>query len=332
MESAPSRPAIVVVGAGAIGSLFAGLLARSGVSVLVLDVDRAKVDRIQTEGIELSGLSGPDLVSVPATTDPASASGADFYFICVKAYDTAAAVAALVSIASPQSLFVSLQNGLGNDAILRDLVGRDRTILGTVGLGAYLAGPGHVVHAGSGPIRLGMLDDRPSQGSDRLDPLARLATLLGQAGLDVEVTATIREAIWRKLLGNVAINPLTALLRVQNGTLLEIAETRALIETIVAEALAVAQADGVPLDASTSLAEVIDLARRTGANRSSMLMDVLAGRRTEVAQLNGAVADLADRLGVAAPVNRAISLLVSALGSRGALDQQTIEKDPKRDK
>ena len=330
MVSSPSRPTIVVVGAGAIGSLFAGLLARSGVSVLVLDVDRAKVDRIDGEGIELSGLSGPDLVTVPATTDIASTSDADFYLICVKAYDTAAAVAPLVDVAGPQSVFVSLQNGLGNDAILRDLVGRHRTILGTVGLGAYLAGPGHVIHAGSGPIRLGSLDDRQPQGSDRPDPPARLATLLGQAGLEVEVTDSIRQVVWRKLLGNVAINPVTALLRVRNGALLEIAEARALIETLVVEALAVAQADGVALDASTSLCEVIDLARRTGANRSSMLMDVLAGRRTEVAQLNGAVADLADRLGVAAPVNRAISLLVSALGSADALDQEPAENDLKR--
>jgi 2-dehydropantoate 2-reductase len=211
---------------------------------------------------------------------------------------------------SPQSLglktlVVTLQNGVGNRELLEQALGADRVGQGVTALGATLLGPGRVRHAGQGKTVFGTAPDQLS--------MAALAELFNACDLPAELSHDLDALIWSKLLVNVGINALTALLRVPNGVLAEAAEARALMAQAVAEAVAVARARGTALAEADPLEHVLAVARATGANRSSMLQDVLRGSPTEIAAINGAVVREGRRLGVPTPVNSLLTSLVQAL-------------------
>ena len=304
---------IVVVGAGAMGSLVGAHLLRAGLDVTFLERRRDMVQAMERDGLELTLPDGVQWTLQPRVrSDPSSVESADWVFLCVKAGDTEAAAAQVADLVHRGAVLVSLQNGLGNFEAIQRACGPGSAILGTIAAGAYVEAPGRLKVAGLGPIHLGDPDDPDS------DRLVRLARLLGSAGFEVLVERDIQQVIWDKLLVNVGINALTALLGLPNGALLAIESAARLMEAAVLEALAVGRASGLTLDAKEALARTRQVARTTAANRSSMLSDLLAGRRTEVAQINGAVADLAERLGLTAPVNRTLADLVESLSQ--ALD------------
>jgi 2-dehydropantoate 2-reductase len=172
-------------------------------------------------------------------------------------------------------------------------------------LGATLLGPGHVRHAGQG---LTLFSTAPDP-----ERMAALAALFSACALPAELSDDLEALVWGKLVVNVGINALTALLRVPNGALVDVPEARALLEQAVAEAVAVARARGTRLPDPDPLAHVLAVARATGANRSSMLQDVLRGSPTEIATINGAVVREGRRLGVPTPVNELLTALVQAL-------------------
>jgi 2-dehydropantoate 2-reductase len=172
-------------------------------------------------------------------------------------------------------------------------------------LGGTLLGPGRVRHAGVGPTAFGVEPSRAVAGA--------LVDLFRRCGLPAEVSDDIDALLWGKLLVNVGVNALTALLRVPNGVLADLPQARDLLARAVGEAAEVAAARGVRLPYADPVAHVLAVARATGANRSSMLQDVLRGGPTEVATINGAVAREGARLGVHTPVNSALLALVEAL-------------------
>lgn len=287
-----------ILGAGALGSLFAYYL-RSHTSSEVWLLARSPV---------------PDTVSV---ADQGSAfipvmthalQPVDLLLVMVKAYATADALRWAAGAVGPQTVALTLQNGLGNAEILAELLGPERVLAGTTAQGATLLSPGQVRHGGAGPTHIApWLPGGPAAAR-----AAGVAALLTEAGLPAAVAADPRPLLWAKLAVNCGINALTAILRVPNGELLNRPGARHLMEAAAAEAGAVAAAAGIRL-AEDPVERVTQVARATAANRSSMLQDVERGRRTEVDAINGAVAGRGRTLGVPAPVNETLAELVRSL-------------------
>jgi len=291
---------VLVFGAGAIGSLLGGLL--SARHEVLLIGRKAHVDAIREHGLRVSGktvrLAKPDA----ATRVPGGAE-ADLVVVAVKAYDTSSAMTHLRGLAK-SATFLTLQNGLGN----ADVIGRTalRVVAGTTAHGVTFVGPGEIRHAGVGETVIG-----PWRGVDEAD-LVRLRDVLDDAGIPTRVTSDVRTELWAKVVVNASINPLAALAGVPNGRLVRDKRLLATVEAVCREAAAVARAEGVAIDAAETVHRTTLIARRTAANRSSMLQDLDLGRRTEIDAITGAILRAADRHGLATPLNRALHALVKA--------------------
>jgi 2-dehydropantoate 2-reductase len=227
--------------------------------------------------------------------------GALFALVLVKSWQTGRAARQLAECLAPSGVALTLQNGLGNREALANVLGEERVALGVTTLGANLLGPGRVRPAGDGTI---YLEDHP-----RLEPLV---DLLRNAGLSVEIVPDPEGLVWGKLAINAAINPLTALLEVPNGELLERPSARLLMGELACEAAAAAGALGIRLPYPDPVAAVEAVARRTTANRSSMLQDVQRGAPTEIDAICGAIVKAGEKLGVPVPVNRTFWRLIKA--------------------
>jgi len=294
---------IGVLGAGSMGSLFAGSLAGSGGDTVLLARESAHVDAIRDGGLRLRRHDGSaTTVSVPVSTDPEDVPPCDAVLVCVKSYDTDAALREWGD-AVREADVCTFQNGLGNAETLGEHLDPARVLAGTTSHGAVREGPGVVRHAGVGETRVG----RYFAGNDAA--VRDLADALTGAGVETTVVADPRAAVWRKVLVNVGINAATALARVENGALVESESGRRLLRRAVVEATRVARAEGVEVGAD-AVTETLTVAERTASNRSSMRQDVEAGRRTEVEALHGAVVDRADAHDLPAPVNRTLADLV----------------------
>ena len=224
--------------------------------------------------------------------------------VLVKAYQTEAAAAALARWLAPAGLAVTLQNGLGNVEVLAGRLGAERVALGVTTAGATLLAPGIVREGGVGPTSIA-----------RHARAAALISLLRSAGLPADLADDALSLAWGKLAISAAVNPITALLRIPNGGLLEPSARGALEAAGMAmmEAAATAQAAGLRLPYADPPAELAAVLRRTAGNRSSMLQDVEAGRPTEVEAINGAVVREAEERGVPVPVNRLLLALMRTL-------------------
>ena len=299
---------IVIVGAGAMGSLFGGKLAQAGAEVVLYDVFAEHVLAVRAKGLAIEDASsGAVTVCRPhASTDVADCRNADVLVIFVKSTATEDAARAFRDVAGLATIALTLQNVLGNEAILRKHFGVERTAAGVTSQGATFLEPGKIRHAGKGPTHLGMADGR----NEKLEPLA---VLLGAAGFETHIEADVSSLVWSKLVINVGINALTAFVNQPNGRLLDTEETRALMADLVAEAVAVAKASGVRLTYADPLQTVMDVAKKTGANRSSMLQDFDRGRESEIDFINGAIVREAALLGVSVPVNATVTRLIRAI-------------------
>jgi 2-dehydropantoate 2-reductase len=224
--------------------------------------------------------------------------------VLVKAYQTEAAAAALARWLAVDGLAVTLQNGLGNVEVLAARLGTERVALGVTTAGATLVAPGIAREAGAGPTSIA-----------RHQRSAALLHLLRSAGLPADLADDAPGLAWGKLAISAAVNPITALLRIPNGGLLE-PRARGALEAaglVMMEAAATAQAAGIRLPYADPPAELEAVLRRTAANRASMLQDVDGGRPTEVEAINGAVVREADERGVPVPVNRLLLALIRSL-------------------
>ena len=275
---------IAIIGSGAMGSLFGGRLSLAGYDVVLYDVYREHVDAVCSAGLSIEdAATGAVTIAKPrASIDPVAASSADALIIFVKSTTTAAAAAQFAGIASRDAIVLTLQNGLGNEEIIRAHFGAGRTAAGVTSQGATFLGPGRIRHAGRGPTHMSMSDGN----NERLAPLAEA---LAMAGFETHVEKDVAGLIWSKLVINVGINALTAITGQPNGRLLDLEETKALMADLVAEAVAVARGRGVTLTFEDPLATVMDVARKTGANRSSMLQDFDRKRPSEIDVMNGAI-------------------------------------------
>lgn len=293
---------LVVVGTGALATLFAARLGRL-TSVLMLGSWAEALAAINRDGLRL-GDESAERVRVTATADPAQAAGAQFVLVLVKAWQTSRAAGQIKSLLAPEGLALTLQNGLGNLQTLAAELGAGRVALGTTTQGVTLLGPGWAREGGTGPTHVA---EHP-----RLGPLVEL---LRAAGFETHIhpPAELESLVWAKLAVNCAINPLTALLRVPNGELLRRPEARAVMEAAASEVAAVAAAKGIRLPFEDAAARAREVAGATAGNRSSMFQDILRGAQTEVDAINGAVVREGRAAGVATPVNETLWRLVKAI-------------------
>lgn len=298
---------ITVIGPGAVGLLWACRLALAGAEVTLLDHRPERAAWLAAEGLRLEEGQDETHVLAPASAEPQKAlAAADLALVCVKAYHTQGVAMTLAAHLPASARALTLQNGAGNVEALVAALGPARVLGGITSEGATLLGPGRVRHAGQGQTHLG-----PALGAP--DAFCQeLAALFNRAGFACQVAEGVQNLIWTKLVINVGVNALTAILGVPNGRLLELPAARDLMSRAVAEALAVGQALGVAFLHADMQQTVADVARRTAANISSMLQDTRAGRRTEVEFINGHVVEAAKPLGLACPVNQTLTSLVLA--------------------
>ena len=304
---------IAVIGAGAMGSLFGGLLAtHPDNDVWLIDPWIDHITTIKEEGLTLITPDGETLVlRVNATTDPEEVRGqaglADMALICVKSYATTRAARQAARILAPDGLVLTLQNGLGNREAIAEVVGETRVVQGVTSHGASVLGPGRIRHAGTGETYL-------TPPTPNMRPrVEAIADVFAHVGIETRVIDDLQTLLWSKLIVNVGINALTAILRVHNGVLTRYDICRDMVARAVNEAVAVAHALGIELPYDEPVRHVLDVAWRTGANRSSMLTDILRGTPTEIDAINGVVVREGERLGIPTPFNEALVLLVKGL-------------------
>jgi 2-dehydropantoate 2-reductase len=290
------------------GSLFGGMLAESGEEVTLVDVWEEHVRAINEKGLRVRGVSGERTIRVAATTNPGEIGPVDLVLIFVKSYDTEKAAADALPMASGETAFLTLQNGLGNLEKIAEVVGNHRVVVGVTAQGSTLLGPGEIRHAGGGATTIGELNGA------KTSRILRIKEAFNRAGLVTEVSAGILDAVWSKVLVNVGINALTALTGFRNGELLAFPEIRGVMRRAVLEAQEVAEAKGVRIGGDP-VEKVYEVAEATAANRSSMLQDIDRCRRTEIGALNGAVVEMGRQLGVDTPVNEALTAAVLGLES-----------------
>lgn len=302
-----AEPRIVIIGPGAMGCGMGALMARRGARVTLVDHRPERAADLAARGLQVHYQDQWLLVPVACVADPAQAPEADLILILVKAYHTASA--AQVALGVPgQAPVLTLQNGLGNYQTLAAALPAERVLAGTIVMGCAAESPGRVVISGVGETVLGSPLGH--------EPTARQAHQTLSACWDqVALAADVDAALWRKVLANAAINPLTALTGLRNGDLLDGGELQTTLGAVAREVAAVASALGtaLPLD---PVAAVEGVCRLTAANRTSMLQDLDAGRPTEIRAICGEVARLGAAAAVATPLCQALTALVLGRESR----------------
>ena len=300
---------ITVAGAGAMGCRFGGALFEAGHEVLLLDGWADHVAAISKFGLRVSGEAGSRLVPVPAAVFPAAADPADLVIVFAKATHTAAVAAAAAAAIGPDTLVLTLQNGLGNIEALRAYVPEARLLAGTTTLGTELVGPGHIRALGSGETVLGAL------GPGSSDYAERAVATLSAAHLPSRVAADVLAVIWAKVAFNCVMNSLCAIASIPVSALGLYGGFDAVASAILGEVAAVALAEGVVVDTAAALRLMkaqFDPAA-SGSHLASTLQDLMNGRPTEIAHLNGAIAARASAYGIEAPLNTLITQLVHLL-------------------
>ena len=296
----------VMIGPGAMGSLFGGLLSRAGEELWLVGYRKEQVETISSVGLALEEKGKSQIIPMKATPDVTSVGKADLVIFFVKTYDTERAVSDSLVLEKEDTAFLTLQNGLGNEEAICKKIDRKKVMLGVTGHGATLLRPGHVRHAGWGKTFVGELDHRIT------DRATRIAQMFCKAGIETEASPNIHDQVWGKLVVNAGINALTALTGFKNGQLLDYPETARLMERLVFEAAQVARKKGVHIE-EDPIEKVRKAAEATRENRSSMGQDFDHRRRTEIDAINGAVVREAQALGIPAPFNQAVTDLVKAI-------------------
>ena len=298
---------IAIIGTGAMGSVYAGLLADAGLDVWAVDSWADHIEAIRRDGLRVSGASGERTAKLNATTDAREAGPADLVIIATKAHNVEDAARAARDIVSPQGTVLTIQNGLGSADRVADIVGRDKTMIGVVGgFGASMKAPGHVHHNGWEFVRLGEFDGG-------LTPrLEEIAEVWKKGGFKVLLFQDIHQLVWEKFICNVAFSGTCTMTNLTIGEVLANPDAFKVAAGCASEAYAVAKAKGINVDIEDPVAYVRAFGEKIPGARPSMLLDHLAGRRSEIDVINGAVPRVGAEVGVPTPVNETVVALVRA--------------------
>ncbi|HNQ94200.1 MAG TPA: 2-dehydropantoate 2-reductase [Anaerolineales bacterium] len=321
-------PKILIVGTGALGTLFAARLSQAGYDITMLGTWKEGIASLQKDGVRLFDSNGNETTfKVQATDDPGEYVGTKHALVLVKAWQTERAARQLSECLADDGLALTLQNGLGNYETLTEALNKSatenaekkrdkdsaiseisvaksnsRVALGSTTSGATLIAPGVARAGGEGVVSI-----------QRHEKLAPIEAALTSAKFNVHLVEDAQSLVWGKLVINAAINPLTALLRVPNGELLNRPSAREMMATLAREVAEVAHAENIklPFDDPAAMAE--EVARKTAANQSSMLQDVLRNAPTEIDAICGAVVKIGKKHNIETPINWACWQLARSL-------------------
>ncbi len=296
-----------IVGAGALGALFAHIFQRAGIPFSIYEKDQSVVDEVNSLGLTLKENDIIDIIHPSISTKPGILTDADVIMLFVKSYSTEDAVKDVISSIKSDSTIVSLQNGLGNFEAIAKHINSDRIVLGTTTIGATKTGLSSVSLGGKGAITI---------GSSSADSIERADNLFSEAGLQFTRVFNPHIAVWKKAVINAGINPIAAILDIKNGDILQIPYAMELQKQVVTESVKAAKAAGIPLDTDTMLKEVGEICLKTSANICSMLQDIHNGRKTEIDSIIGVVIETAAQYNIPAPVAETLYLLIKGLESK----------------
>src|SRR5712664_260144 len=317
MSSPENWPRIAVVGAGAVGGYFGGMLARAGAPVVMIG-RQAFAEAVRKNGLLLDTLQFKETVRVEASTELEAARGAELILFCVKTTDTESTARALAPLLSSPATLVSLQNGVDNAEKIR-AAGID-ALSAVVYVAASVPEPAHIKHVGRGDLVVGPRNARTE----------KFAALFERAGVGCRISDNIDGELWTKLIWNCALNAISALGRAKYGQIAASEDARKIVETVVNEVLAVAAAARIQLPGvetpQAGLAGALKIATQMSGAISSTGQDLMRGKHTEIDSLNGYISRRGAELGVPTPVNHAlfsvlgVSALASAVAFRGVTD------------
>ena len=298
---------IAILGTGAMGSVYAGLLAAAGLDVWAVDTWAEHIEAIRQNGLRVSGASGDRVAHPKATTDARAIGRADLVVIATKAMHVEAAAASARDILAEDGVVLTIQNGLGSADRVAALLGPERVMIGVVGgFGASIPAPGHVHHNGWEFVRLG-------EFAGGITPrLERIGKVWEQGGFRVLLFPDIHKMVWEKFICNVAFSGTCTLTGLTIGQVLANPDAWAISSACASEAFAVARAKGIAVEIEDPVAYVKAFGEKIPNARPSMLLDHMAGRRSEIDVINGAVPRAAHDIGLAAPVNATVASLVRA--------------------
>lgn len=299
---------VAVLGAGAVGCFYGGMLARAGHEVTLIGRP-LHVDAFRKSGLHFEGLKFDEHIPVKAGIDPDAVRGARLVLFCVKSTDTETAAEQIAPHLDANAIVLNLQNGVDNTERIAARIGRP-AIPAVVHVATEMLGPGHLKHHGRGDLAIGSLEDpAPAALAQDLKDVQRW--FVG-AGVPVDISDNVQGALWGKLAVNCAYNAVSAIGQAPYGKMIESVGIRDVMRDATAEVLAVAKACGVRM-APDTMEKVMGIAAAMAGQRSSTAQDIARGRRTEIDHLNGLIVRQAEKHGIPVPVNRTLYALVKLI-------------------
>jgi 2-dehydropantoate 2-reductase len=312
----PAAPRVAVMGAGAVGSYFGGMLARAGVPVTMI-ARPAYVEAVRRNKLFLDTVSFQERVTVEASADPSAVRNANVVLFCVKGQDNEETARAIAPFLSADAIVVSVQNGVDNAERIRAASGID-ALPAVVYIAVAMPEPGHVKHSGRGELVLGEFAGR-SVGAESQPPRAeRIAALFASAKVPCRISQDILADMWLKFITNCGANAVSAIAQASYGEIARDRESRELMSRVVEESIAVGRAAGVRIPEAGFTEKWLESLGKFGDALSSTAQDVARGKRSEIESLNGYIVRRGAELGVATPSNFALYALVKLLEGKAA--------------
>ena len=306
------KPSVVVVGAGGMGALFGSILQEGGLPVTMIDTDAEHVAAMRKDGLRISGFGGERKLPVEVLEDASGIDHADIILFQCKSHGTRLGAEGVRHLVKNGAICVSFQNGLGNEEVIGEVVGPENVLGGLTAMAAVMEGPGHIRDFSRVPSHIGEI------GGGKSERAANIARDLTEAGLETHVSEDVTRDIWKKLLGNVAMSAASGATDLTSVEVLSVPELNATAFRALDEALAVAAAVGIELDRNAVVQglKMITAPGGTGDNKSSLCVDLLNRRPTEVDFIYGTVIELGHRNGVPTPTLETLAAIVKGLEAR----------------
>ena len=292
---------VAVLGAGAMGCLFGGLLAEKDLNVTLIDVWKEHVEEINKNGLKMDGHGGDRFIRIPATSDPSTIGKVDAVIVMCKATALELALKSIKNIIRDKTVFMSFQNGIGHEAIIKSIVGDEKVIGGTTTQASNILGPGHIMNHAALPSWIGEYDGGIT------DRITEIADTFTAHNLEMIAAEDVKKRKWMKLFALTAIGPLSAIFDLHHTDLYINNNandlSRSLGKEIILETRDVAIADGVNVSEDECLFMFNKIVDSKQTNKSSMAFDVLYKRKTEIDFISGAVSKIGKKHGIATPLN-----------------------------
>ena len=313
---------VVIMGSGALGSLYGGLIQLTDRASVTLVARPRHVEAIRERGLRIKGVLGKHLIDIKAVSNPRKIKHADLVFITTKSYDTRKAAQELKHLVDGDTYFVCLQNGIGTEELVSHELNTRKILRATSCMGAMMAGDGEVMVTGTGITEVG------THYEENFEAVDYVVRLLRDASFEASSSEDIESVVWTKTIVNCGINPVGALTGLTNGEVYKDRDLRTLVINLVEEAARVAEALDIELNTDDPVRYTLGTAKATSENINSMLQDILNGKRTEIDFITGEIVRKAEELGLETPFSKSMLALVRALERKHQAGEDSKSRAP----